>query len=330
MAPKRATKSKRLPSRFWSPIVAAHGYGELLTPARVPRSHHPMLAYCANVMRLTKAELQHCYEWNLDRADFFFLTTRRLTAASFRSGGRVGVGVSFALLLAVLRRLRAAMALPEFLPQYLTPEERPEWIWRFLGYIVEHLYLHEMAHALRGHAQYWSDSGRCAIRALNGESVHYLELDADLHALDMWMHITQRAADFPRRRPALLHDLYFQKLLTLLIVYQTLDSPTRSLRRKKHQHPPPFHRVLLLSETLLQVVPERYNMSRRIIEDVHAQAWWEASVAARASGLTRDRWWGGTGRRQGVRSYARMVSHYLQYAEPALDRFVAGLPDDLV
>lgn len=324
--------SNRLPSRFWTPIVTTYGYGEVLTPLRALRVHHPMLAYCAKVMRLTKVDLQSCYGWDLDRADFFFLTTRRLTAASFRHGGRVGVGVSAALLLAVLRRIRTAMAHPEFLSEYLKPAERSEWIWRFLGWIVEHVYLHEMAHALRGHAVYrMPDIGPCAMHDLRDEPAHYLELDADLHALDMWVHITQHASDFPRRKTALLQDLYFQKLFTLLMLYQTLDSPTRSLRRKMHQrHPPPIHRALLLSEMLLHVVPERYNMPRRIVENVHAQAWWEASVAARACGLMRNRWWGASSRRQGVRSYARMVNHYLRYAEPTFDRFVAGLPEDLV
>jgi len=82
---------------------------------------------------------------------------------------------------------------------------------RFLGMIIEHVFLHEAAHALRGHLAYMRRTP--AHRALDERrrSLNtYLELDVDLHAVDMWLAITQESDDFPTQRDLLL-DLYFQR-----------------------------------------------------------------------------------------------------------------------
>jgi hypothetical protein len=87
---------------------------------------------------------------------------------------------------------------------------------------------------------------------------------------------------------------------------------------------------MLLDTALKDTLPGLYSVSRGEVENVHGQAWWEASVAARAAKLRAGRWWGSSRRAMGGQTYSRMVRHFLEVFEPRLNRFVETLPDDLV
>ncbi|HKA61983.1 MAG TPA: hypothetical protein VKH83_06125 [Methylomirabilota bacterium] len=281
-------------------------------------------------MRVTKKELKRRYGRRLQRLDFFFLDRRQANAVTLQHRRRHAIGMCVGLPFTIRTNLEHALANPEFLTEYLTPRERPGWSWRFLGMIAEHVYLHEAAHALRGHLAYLDRPGHVVDERAGGLS-HYLELDADIHALDMWLAITEAAEDFPSTQDLLL-DLYFQRVFTLLLLYQALDAENLSIREQKRlDHPPPVHRALLLAAALRRTVPELYRFSSGTVENVHHQAFWEASVAARGARLVPDRWWGGsTGRRRGIDSYRRRVRYYMEVVEPRLDAFAESLPDDHV
>jgi hypothetical protein len=319
-------------AKFWEPAIDRGQYGRITAPERYSGQKRQLLEYCRRVIRITKKELERHYGWTLNRLDFFFLDGKQPNAAMFQHRKRHAVGVCVGLPFTVKSNLDRALENPEFLPEYLTPHERPEWSIRFLGMIIEHVYLHEAAHALRGHLAY---VGRAIAhrtvderrRSLNSD----LELDADLQAVDMWLAITEAADDFPKRQNLLL-DLYFQRVFTILLLYQTLDAGNRAIREHlRFDHPAPVHRALMLSAAMRQTIPDRHHLPVKLVDDTHHQAFWEASVAARTSKLLEDRWWGGkSGRRRGMKVYSRMIRHYLSVVEPTLDTFVAGLPDDLV
>ena len=227
--------------------------------------------------------------------------------------------------------LEAAVGNPAFLAEYMTADERPEWAWRYLGMIVEHTYLHEVAHAVRGHFLYLSrTSERSALDQRTAGPDQNFELDADLQAIEMGIAIAEKAGDFPKKNTLLL-DFLFQKLLTLILLCQALDTDNEPLGRyRSDSHPPPVIRAMLVDRALRDTFPGRYGLSQREVDNVHSQAWWETSVAALAAKLTVNRWWGSSRRSMGGQTYARMVRHFLERFEPSLDRFVETLPDELV
>lgn len=317
-------------ARVWTSRIDVRRYGRITTPERYRGEAREVLTYCRRIVRVTKKELERRYGWRLQRLDFFFLDRREANAVTLQHRRRHAIGMCVGLPFTIRTNLEHALANPEFLTEYLTPRERPDWSWRFLGMIAEHVYLHEAAHALRGHLAYLDCPGHVVDERAGGLS-HYLELDADIHALDMWLAITEAAGDFPSTQDLLL-DLYFQRVFTLLLLYQALDAENLSIREQKRlDHPPPVHRALLLASALRRTVPERYRFSSGTVENVHHQAFWEASVAARSARLVPDRWWGGsTGRRRGIASYRRMVRYYMEVVEPRLDAFAESLPDDHV
>ena len=319
-------------SQFWQPHIDVRRFGRVTMARRYAGAESEILRYCHRIARLTRRGLERRYQWDLHRLDFIFLDRRSVNAVALRGGRRHAVGVCVGLPFAAKRYIDRAMANPEFLEKYLKPAERPEWSWRFLGMLVEHVYLHEAAHALRGHFDYLRRPVASArFDEQSGSPGHYVELDADIHALDMFFAISELEPDHPTK-PSLLLDWYFQRLFTLFLLYQLLDSEKRTIRAyRRLDHPHPVHRALLLASALLQTFPGLYRVPRRRVENAHHQAIWEASVAARTAHLVQDRWWGGKrGRQRGMREYRRLFNHYRKVVEPRLDAFGASLPDDLV
>jgi hypothetical protein len=318
-------------ARFWNAYTDREGYGRVTTPDRYKGKRREVLECCQSVVRLTKRELESHFGWRLNRLDFFFLDKREANSVVLQQGDRHGIGMCVGLPFSIERHLAGAMANPEFLPSY-QPRERPEWSTRFLGMIIEHAYLHEAAHALRGHFAYVQRPiGERVLDEQTRSLSRYLELDADVQALDMWQSITEAAGDFPKS-DVLLEELYFQKVFTLRLLYQVLDSGNRPIKHHRTlSHPPPIHRALMLCGAMRATAQERFGLSRGVLENAYRQASWESGVAAKTAGLAKDRWWGGsTGRRRGIQSYQRLVRYYLDAVEPKLDAFGASLPDSLV
>jgi len=316
----------------WGPSIDAKQYGRITTPSAYTGERCRILSYCQRIVRDTKRELENHFRWRLNRLDFFFLTSSVPNAVVLRSADRHGIGMCVGLPFAIVRHLRRAMSNPEFLETYLVGGERVDWIWNFLGMMIEHAYLHEVAHAVRGHFGYQrARRPRSSLDEQSQTLSRYLELDADLQALDMWLAVTEEQGDFPKSEE-LLFELYFQRIFTLLMIYQVLDVGNATIKRQQTQrHPPPIHRALMLEEAIDQTLPERYGLPRAMVPNVRHQAFWEASVAAKSARLVEDRWWGGsTGRRRGIRSYRGLVRHFLEDVEPRLNAYVASLPDSLV
>jgi len=317
---------------FWRPAIDVKRYGRITTPDRYEEDERAILEYCGRVIRITKRQLERHYRWTLNRLDFFFLDKAQANAAMFQRHDRHAVGVCVGLPFMIKKNLDLAMRNAEFLEEYLTPQERPEWSMRFLGMIIEHVYLHEAAHALRGHLLYLRRPPMSrSLDERRGSLNSYLELDADLHAVDMWLAITEDSEDFPTRRDLRL-DLYFQRVFTILLLYQTLDCGNRAIaEHMRLDHPAPVHRALMLSAAMRQTVPHQHRLPAKLVENTHHQAFWEASVAARTWKLLADRWWGGTtGRRRGMARYSTVIRQFLDAIEPQLDAFVETLPNDLV
>lgn len=212
--------------------------------------------------------------------------------------------------------------------------ERREWLFRYLGMIIEHCYLHEAAHALRGHLLYLQREGsptflseRYPLKMSRDARARHVEIDADLHALDMWFDITE--PDVPARKVLQL-DLLFQKLFTILLLHQVFDEEAAPIAKDQlTDHPPPIHRAIYLTSNLAALAQRRFGLGRKATENVRYQAWWEASLVASQSGLAKHRWWGGASR-QGWATYTQTVRRHTQRVEGKLDAFVEGLPDDLV
>ncbi len=319
-------------TRFWQPHIDPKRYGRITTVSQYKGAEREMLAYSQRIVQLTKQELERHFRWQLDRLDFIFLDGREPNAVMLRHGNRHAVGICVGLPFTFMKNLERALKSPEFLPEYLTREQRPEWSMRFLGMLIEHAYLHEVTHALRGHLLYEDHQNpKSGIDEQGGALGRYLELDADVHALDMWLAIAEDAEDFPTS-DALQLDFYFNKVFTLQLFYQTLDAANLSIRaQSRTRHPAPIHRALLLSMVMRRTIPERHGLSTQVVENAHHQAMWESGVAARLANRVEDRWWGGsTGRRRGMGTYHRMVRHYLERVEPKINAFVASLPEDLV
>jgi hypothetical protein len=319
-------------AQFWRSRIDAKQHGRITVPGRFAGRRRAILVYCQRIARLTKKELEAHYGWKLNRLDFFFLSKLEPTAVLLQHGERHGIGMCVGLPFAIVRHLEGAMTNPEFLENDVAAGERVAGIWQYLGWMIEHVFLHEAAHALRGHFDYLRLPH--AKRTLDEQASplnRYLELDADVHALDMWLAITEAAGDFPSSEGLLL-DLYFQRVFTLLLLYQGLDTGNMTIRQQQRlNHPPPVHRALLLASAIRQTMPDRFGLSQASIENAHHQAFWEAGVAAKTAKLTEDRWWGGsTGRRRGIRSYRAALRRYLEDIEPKLDAFGASLPESLV
>jgi hypothetical protein len=316
----------------WQSRIDSKRYGRITRAASFSGWRRDMLLYCQGIVRTTKRELEKHYGWHLNRVDFFFLNKREPNSILIRHENRHAIGMCVGLPFAVVRHLKTAAANPEFLKEYLAPGEREDWLWRFGGMMIEHAYLHEFAHALRGHLLYRQrPKGRRQADERSNALDRYLELDADLQALEMWLDITQAADDFPTSE-TLLFDLHFQRVLTILLLFQVLDLDNQSIRHfRRAGHPPPIHRAMALASAMRATMPRQYALSQTLLENVHHQAFYEASVAAQSAGLTKDRWWGGSsGRRRGVGAYHTYYRRYHDDIEPKLDAFVATLPDDLV
>ena len=281
-------------------------------------------------MLWTKDELERHYGWDLSRVDFFFLDKREPNAVMLRHGDRHAVGICVGLPFRYIKDLRRALKDPDFLVKYLSPREHAQWSMRFLGMLIEHAYLHEVAHAVRGHLLY-KRAAATSVDERSGSLGRYLEIDADIHALDMWLAIAEVADDFPRSQEGQL-ELYFQKVFTLQIFYQAFDATNLPLRvHRRREHPAPIHRAVVVTAAMAQSIPQRLGLTTKAIENAHHQAMWEASVAARAANLVEDRWWGGAkGRRRGMRECRRIIRYYLDVVEPKLDAFAASLPEDIV
>jgi hypothetical protein len=322
-------------SRLWTSSDVVRSYGGITSPRDFRGSERAVLEYAQVVVERTRHELEGTFDWSLDKLDFFFVNRRDVNAAVVQHGGRHAVALCVGLPLRIKRLLDRAMRNPEFLPGYLSRDERPEWSQRFLGMIVEHAFLHEVAHATRGHFAYLNRGPSSAEHLCLDERARsggkYLELDADLQALDMWATITRTADDFPTT-PHFLEELYFQRLLSLILLYQALDESKRPVSHyARGDHPAPIHRSMLLTRAMHSSGRSYFGLDGKRLRNVHEQAHSEASVAAETWKLTRDRWWGGrTGRHRNVRVYARQVRYYLKVFEPRLDAFAETLPDDLV
>ncbi len=319
--------------RLWIDNTIVRHYGGVVAPDEFDGSDRKILEYSQRVVHTTRGQLAQLMG-SLSRLDFAFVAGRQANAFVLRAGRRHLISFCVGLPIRVKRMLDRAMKVADFLPKYLTVHERPEWSWQYLGQIVEHAYLHEAAHALRGHFCYL-DRGRSAPTQLcldegTRQCGHYIELDADLHALDMWADITLKADYFPRAAN-LREDLYFQRLLTLLLFYQALDAHNAPIAHFANlDHPPPVQRAMLLSEAMLASSSSVFGLERSEVENAHQQAHWESSVVARAAGRLRNRWWGESGANRGNAIYARRRRYYLNVFEPRLDAFGKTMPNDVV
>ena len=316
--------------RVWRKHPEVLRLGGLSYPQSAVESARDRQAYCLKVIRITRRELEQRFGWSLARLDVFFVAHSDANAQLLRQGDRYGVALYAGLPELIHAYITAALATREFLQLYLAPEEREEWALRFLGMVVEHVYLHEAAHALRGHLLYLErTTGETTVDERFRWQRRYIELDADVHAVDMWLEITEAAADFPASEGLRL-DLYFQKLLTLILLHQAYDRDGRPVQRRgRATHPAAIHRAMLIDQMLFGTFRDRYQLSREAMLNVQNQAWWEASVAAEAAGLVKNRWWGESGSRRGDKQFKRMWRYFVTTIEPRLDRFVEGLPEDL-
>ena len=315
--------------RLWRAHIDRKRYGQIASISNYRGEERRILQYCRRVVLWTKDELERRYGWDLSRVDFFFLDKREPNAVMLRQGRRHAIGICVGLPFRHMKDLRRALKDPDFLAEYLMPQEHEEWSMRFLGMLIEHAYLHELAHAVRGHLLYKRATAN-GIDERSGSLGRYLEIDADIHALDMWLAITEVADDFPKSEQGQL-ELYFQKVFTLQIFYQVFDAANLPLQAHRREHPAPIHRALVATAAMAQSIPQRLGLTTKTIKNAHHQAMWEASIAARTANLIEDRWWGGVrGRRRGIRECRRMIRYYLEVVEPRLDAFVASLPDDIV
>lgn len=305
--------------------------GGLIDPHASGESARDRRAYCLKVIGITRRELEQRFDWRLERLDVFFVDNPDANAHLIRHGDRYGIALYAGLPELIHGYITAALDAREFLQLYLSAQEREEWALRFLGMVVEHVYLHEAAHALRGHLLYLErTTGETTVDERFRWQRRYIELDADVHAVDMWLAITEAADDFPASDDLRL-DLYFQKLLTLILLHHAYDRDGGPvLRRGRTTHPAAIHRAMLFDQMLFATFMDRYQLPRKAMLNVQNQAWWEASVAAQAAGLVKNRWWGDSGSRRGDLQFKRMWRYFVNTIGPRLDRFVEGLPDDLV
>ncbi|MEG0860413.1 MAG: hypothetical protein RSD81_02945 [Pseudomonas sp.] len=287
--------------------------------------------YCLRIIETTRHELEGSYGWDLTKFDAFIVENPEANAQLLHHEGRYGIVMYSGLPEQMHSYLQAALAAKEFLHLYITVEEREEWAFRFLGLVVEHVYLHECAHALRGHLLYLEQRNKnVTLDEKSRWQRRYIEIDADFHGLDMWFEITEAASDFPTSESLIL-DLYFQKLLTVIMLHHLYDKEGLPvLRRGVSTHPAPIHRAMIIDHMLFTTFMNRYQIPRSKMLNMQNQAWWEASVAAKAAGLVKNRWWGESGVRRGDQQYKRMWRYFVTHVEPRLNRFVDGLPDDLV
>lgn len=305
--------------------------GGLILPDVTGDDEHRHLAYCMGVIDITRKELEQRYGWDLGRLDAFFIDNAEVNAFMLRGGDRHGIAVYTGLPEQIHAYITAALEAEEFLKLYLAPAEREEWAIRFLGMVVEHVYLHEAAHALRGHLHYLERmTGQTTLDEKFTWQRRYIELDADLHAVDMWLAVSEMEDDFPTAQDLLL-DLYFQKLLTLILLHHAYDREGLPVtRRGVASHPAAIHRAMMFDQMLFATFIDRYQLPRDAMLNVQNQAWWEASVAAEAAGLVKNRWWGQSGSRRGDRYFSRTWKYFVSTIEPRLNRFVDELPNDIV
>jgi len=305
--------------------------GGLIDPLAPDESARNRRAYCMKVIGITRRELEQRFDWRLGRLHVFFVDNPDANARLLRQGDRYGIALYSGLPELIYGYITAALAKGEFLQLYLTVQEREEWALRFLGMVVEHVYLHEAAHALRGHLLYLErTTGETTVDERFRWQRRYIELDADVQAVDMWLAITEAADDFPASEELRL-DLYFQKLLTLILLHHAYDRDGGPIQRRgRATHPAAVHRAMLFDQMLFSTFLNRYQLPRKAMLNVQNQAWWEASVAAEAAGLVKNRWWGESGARRGDGQFRRTWRYFVSTIGPRLDQFVEDLPDDLV
>jgi len=210
--------------------------------------------------------------------------------------------------------------------------ERGEWLWQIFGAMLEHVFLHELAHALRGHLSYANVHAGLALlderqllRRYAEEAVRDVEIDADVHAVDMWAEVTLPGAR-RRRKKTLRGDILFQKLLSINLLYQLLHA-SGSRGARGDGHPPPIQRMILLANAITNTLRVELRLDREQAWAIWEEAGWEAHQIARSLGIPSRKW---SISRFNQNAQQRLVEGYLTSAERRLDAYVETLPDSLV
>lgn len=203
------------------------------------------------------------------------------------------------------RALGDAAFLSEYLPESMfdgLTEERRDFGTEILCHMIDFAIHHEIAHDIREHVAllHGADSTSLIDEMLMFDAIadgdelpRLIEFDADLHALNLQMGEFRRHGEIASWPEAEMEDAFFKQLLAMIFVGQILDHRHTSVEEHgRFSHPAPIHRSILYAEVMVESFSEAHPWGRAKFDNLHDQAWYEASVAAAANGYPEGRWRG--------------------------------------
>jgi hypothetical protein len=137
------------------------------------------------------------------------------------------------------------------------------------------------------------ETSRVSVQEEVRQVVNRLEIDADMHGLDLLMHHDPEFAQLKSAPLSARRAHLFLHIFPQLLASQMFDinyAPIADQLRQRH--PPPVYRSIIYSRALADTFVVDDILSRADAIDQHDKAWWEASRCATLLGFPEGRWLG--------------------------------------
>lgn len=187
--------------------------------------------------------------------------------------------------------------------QDITPS-RKELCELLFNVILDYLFYHEAMHITRDHFAFKSiynslDYISEAEVSRNNmiKFFQFLEIDADIVALNFMLPTNPEISQFDRLTKFTQGDFVFGQMFSNIIIQQLFDfdDQVTSIRKQwKGDHPPPMIRSMLYDNLLYRFFVQQNLLPKEEVRDQQSKAWWEASRIAIKLGFPSGRWHGKT------------------------------------
>lgn len=198
-------------------------------------------------------------------------------------------------------QLRAGSAPAAMIPEYYD-KDRLELATQLYCSILDYVIHHELAHLVRDHSGFLRHRFALSLveekpsnitDAIILQSLNLLEIDADLHGLDLQLTSDPDIQDLPQESVEFQRSQQFVHSFTHILAAQFFDLEHASIQQQLLEpHPPPVYRAILFTRALADTFRDLTGLSRAEVGDEHDKAWHEASLCATLLGFPPGRWLG--------------------------------------
>jgi hypothetical protein len=219
------------------------------------------------------------------------------------------------------------------IPNYITTD-RLELTTQLYCCICDYIVYHELAHLVRDHPGFLKSQFSLSSieekqkKKYSSDVLHtlnMLEIDADLHGLDMQLRDDSELSDLKLKPISHRRRHLFMYLFPQLLVSQMFDIEHTPISKQLEQiHPPPVYRSIIYTLGLTDTYEDIADLSKEDTKDEHDKAWWEASVCAKLLNFPNGRWLGENMNDINFEVVNKIIRQYKEFEEILNDRNTIG------